>query len=81
MPGAWIKLPNGGFAHIRFAKTRMPKCDFCDYPSTLLCDFPVREYTALSGEIIVTKTCDARICARCATPVGPDKDYCPGHAH
>ncbi len=26
------------------------------------------------------KTCDARLCARHATPAGPDRDLCPDHA-
>lgn len=35
-----------------------------------LCDFPVGP----KG-----KTCDTPICDKCATPVGPDRYYCPKH--
>lgn len=53
---------------------RTPPCKFCQAngsfkPSTKLCDFPVGE----------GKTCDAPICDRHATSVGPNQDYCPVH--
>lgn len=42
----------------------------CTGRATKLCDYPL----AKGG------TCDRPVCARCATSVGPDKDYCPPHA-
>lgn len=49
-----------------------PRCK-CGNRSTRLCDFP------LSGAK-VGKTCDAKLCERCAVRVGPNKDYCRAHA-
>ena len=46
-------------------------CRWCGTESNRMCDYPVPEKA--SG------TCDAPICWRCATQVGPDKDMCPGH--
>lgn len=40
---------------------------------TKLCDF------ALTGKK-AGQTCDAPLCDRCATRVGPNRDYCPAHA-
>ena len=46
-------------------------CKFCNRDFVRkLCDFP----TGAGG-----KTCDAGMCDRCATSIGPDKDYCPTH--
>jgi hypothetical protein len=45
----------------------------CGRPSVRLCDWPVTR----AG---VKGTCDAKLCARHATHVGPDRDYCPPHA-
>ncbi len=48
-------------------------CRFCHQDvATKLCDFPISP----SG-----KTCDADMCGKCATNVGPDQDYCPDHKH
>lgn len=48
----------------------IPKCKFClKYDGTKMCDFPLSE----------GRTCDARICVRCTTVMGPDRDYCPNH--
>jgi hypothetical protein len=44
-------------------------CAFCGKPGNKLCDFPLRE----------GKTCDARMCVKCAAHVEPDTDYCPIH--
>lgn len=50
------------------------RCRFCGSGNaTKLCDFPLR------GEM-AGKTCDIRMCARCAVKVGENKDYCPPHA-
>jgi len=48
-------------------------CAFCGAPHTKLCDEPLRG--AKAG-----KTCDAKMCARCATPAGDNRDLCPPHA-
>jgi hypothetical protein len=46
------------------------RCKFCGLGNVAkLCDFPVG----------LKKTCDAGMCARCATQVGADLDYCPKH--
>lgn len=44
-------------------------CAFCDQPSTRLCDGPPWSKHR--------HTCDATICARCATRTGVDRDLCP----
>lgn len=48
------------------------RCE-CGSASSKLCDFPLKG--AKAG-----KTCDRRICGRCAVVMGPNKDYCPAHA-
>lgn len=40
----------------------------CSAPAEILCDWPK------DG-----KTCDRKVCRRCAHRVGPNKDYCPEH--
>jgi hypothetical protein len=63
-------MPGGGRAIVKLAPAA--KCEFCRMrPHTKLCDFP-----AGPG-----KTCDAKMCDRCATHVGRDLDNCPRHAH
>jgi len=48
---------------------RRPRCKFCNTGvATKLCDHPV-----LNG------TCNAPMCDRCATNIGPEMDYCPLH--
>lgn len=44
----------------------------CGRDGTQQCDFPVKR----NGR---TGTCDRYICPKCATRVGPDRDYCPPH--
>lgn len=63
-----VTLPGGGAA-IVCSPTRRCKCG---ERATLLCDWKVPERK--SG------TCDAGICARCATSPAPEKDLCPAHA-
>lgn len=61
--------PIGVVCGLRRAPRRM--CKFCQKDFVRkLCDFP----TGTGG-----KTCDAGICDRCATTIGPDRDYCPNH--
>lgn len=53
----------------------MEKCEFCDAPGTLLCDGQVYGkqdslfHIGLPPEIRDTKSCDARMCRKCATKV------------
>jgi hypothetical protein len=56
-------------------RERAKPCKFClanggrKIPSTKLCDFPLGK-----------GTCDAPICDRHATAIGPDLDHCPVHS-
>jgi hypothetical protein len=82
MPCSTIKLPGGGFAIVRHAKGRFPRCTFCPAihlrhanEATLLCDFVVGK--TLGGAEI---TCDTPVCSHYAKHVGPDKDFCPKHS-
>ena len=62
-----------GMTFIACNRSRVQPCKFChNQPVAKLCDFP----TGPKG-----KTCDAGMCAKCATSVGPDQDYCPTHKH
>lgn len=45
-----------------------PQCR-CGASSDFLCDYPVGD----------GKTCDASLCASCASEVAPDLHYCPSH--
>ena len=56
---------------------RVPPCKFCSgfKPSTKLCDFVLGEGSGGKSAV----TCDAPMCDRHATNVGPNKDYCPIH--
>jgi hypothetical protein len=45
----------------------------CGRAATLLCD-----HKLLGSK--TGKTCDAPLCPRCATNIGPDRDLCPVHA-
>lgn len=50
------------------------QCTACkEREHDVLCDFPLAG--AKAG-----KTCDVRLCKRCAVHVGDDRDYCPPHA-
>jgi hypothetical protein len=50
---------------------RRQTCKFCRIqPVSRLCDFPVGKHG---------KTCDAGMCSKCATSIGPEIDYCPNH--
>ena len=45
-----------------------PHCE-CGGVNTVLCDFPVGH----------DKTCDRKLCERCAHLIGPDLHYCTAH--
>lgn len=66
----WVELPGGGTA-IVCGGGRGKKCK-CGRRATLECDWKVPKRR--SG------TCDAPICARCATSPAPGKDLCVEHA-
>lgn len=63
-------MPGGGNAIV--CTGRGKRCRSCKRPATLECDWKVPKRR--SG------TCDAPICARCATSPAPGKDLCPTHA-
>lgn len=67
-----VDLGNGNFA-ITCGRGRPAKaapCSFCRArPHTKLCDF----------ELAPGRTCDRKMCDRCATSVGTEKDHCPNH--
>lgn len=66
--------PNGTITGIICTRGPKPRCQCCERNvATLLCDFPLKG--AKEG-----KTCDRRMCDRCAQNAGPDTDYCPAHA-
>lgn len=56
-----------------WACSRGERCKECGGRAIKLCDYP------LAGRK-VGKTCDAKLCGRCAVNVGPDRDYCPAHS-
>lgn len=73
MPCKTIKNDEGKFTAIVCSRgQRRAKCQFCSNYSEKLCDYELRP----------GKTCDARICVRCAAHVpGKDIDFCPMHKH
>jgi hypothetical protein len=61
---------HGRVTMILCGSSRCARCKFCnDGYVTRLCDFPVAK----------GKTCDAGMCARCATGIAHEVDYCPTH--
>lgn len=75
MPCETVKVGGNRIAVV-CSRGRRKWCAFCHKrPAVKLCDFPV-----VVGDIGHTRTCDAEICAECATSVGPDRDHCPKHA-
>jgi hypothetical protein len=64
----WTTLPDGTRALVQMD---VPRCSFCKRAEgDRLCDFDIGD----------GKTCDARVCGRCAKRVGPNLDHCPNHA-
>lgn len=72
-----INLPGGGTMIVCGERRREPRtCKACGEPiagAVLLCDWKLTG--AAAG-----RTCDAPLCARCATAVAEDKHLCPPHA-
>jgi hypothetical protein len=52
---------------------RRKNCEFCSRYATKQCDFPVERPMGKS------QLCDKWLCDRCATPQGPNIDFCPPH--
>lgn len=48
-------------------------CSNCKRPAGLLCDYPLRGPKA-------GKTCDRKLCERCAVETGAERHLCPAHA-
>jgi hypothetical protein len=86
MPFYWMDLPNGELAwvHMNFGRKAGPAPCIarddehggrkCGRMSVALCDAPAGE--TLGGK---TLTCDAPLCAKHRTKVGPNRDACPRH--
>jgi hypothetical protein len=71
MPCDRVSLPDGTAVILCSRGPRRQRCA-CGKPATLLCDWKLRGARTL--------TCDAPICAACATSPAPEKDLCPTHA-
>jgi hypothetical protein len=63
----------GVYAIICTRGIRQNRCKYCGRIGTKLCDFKLTAANA-------GKTCDAPMCARCASHREPDTDYCKPHA-
>ena len=76
--GEWRKMPDGTVVHLLHSGKRPQpkKCQFCDRPSTKLCDFPMSP----PEQVTHRRTCDAPMCDEHATLIGEDRDLCPPHA-
>ena len=71
-PCIHIDLGDGTFAHAIVRVSKQEVCGFCHARlHSKLCDYPTGK----------GKTCDRKMCDRCATSVGEDLDYCPTHQH
>lgn len=68
---AAVRLPDGTIAMVCGPRRRSAPCQVprCSATSSKLCDWPT------DGK----KTCDLKLCAGCATKIGPDRDLCPAH--
>ena len=70
MPCMVVDIPGHGRAHVCVRGGRSKRCSFCSTGYVeKLCDFDVGK----------GRTCDAGMCAKCATNVGEDRDFCPKH--
>lgn len=72
-PCETLHLPGGGLVIASSRGRRRAFCVQCGRDADKLCDFPLTG--AAKG-----RTCDRPVCSRCATRVGPNRDYCPAHA-
>lgn len=78
MPCTPINL-GGGVTGIICTRGRRPgPCSVpgCGRPHEVLCDYQLVPLEFGKEP----KTCDAKLCRRCAKHVGPDRDLCPPHA-
>jgi hypothetical protein len=70
MPCETITDNQGHVTMILCGRRRRQPCKFChERPVEKLCDFPVAK----------GKTCDAGMCAVCATSIAHEVDYCLTH--
>lgn len=75
-PCIHVHLGDGVHALVKVPKQRQTPCSFChSRPFTKLCDFVVSS----PQQVTHVRTCDRKMCDKCATSVGEDKDYCPNH--
>lgn len=72
MPCIPFRSADGSVTGIACSRGPRTRCK-CGRVATLLCDWPL--HGSKEGQ-----TCDRPLCSRCATNVGPDRDYCPSHA-
>lgn len=82
MPCTPFTLPGLGSGFICTRGPR-PRCA-CGKAWAFLCDAPTPAKLISSGpnagRVRKAGTCDKRLCAACATDVGPDRHLCPEHA-
>jgi hypothetical protein len=70
MPWKTIETESGPLTFHACTRGGTRYCTFCrNLPVAKLCDYATGK----------NKTCDAGMCEKCATSVGPDLDYCPRH--
>jgi hypothetical protein len=71
MPVVTIPTKDGPVMAFICTRGRVRRCTFCNNQAiSKACDFP----TGPRG-----KTCDAEMCAKCATPIAHEVDQCPRH--
>lgn len=68
-----LALDDGTVAIVCHRREPARPCAFCGAPTRTLCDFPLRGKRAGA-------TCNKRVCEKCATVIGKDRDLCPPHA-
>lgn len=75
MPCEGIELENGARLIVCTRGRRLGPCSRCGAAAGVLCDFIVKRTKKRS------RTCNAKLCARCAHHFGADRDLCPEHAN
>jgi hypothetical protein len=70
----FMRMADGTVVHLRMDKRARaklgPQCKGCLCVADFLCDFAIADGT----------TCDAPVCRKHATEVGPNRHYCQWHA-